>query len=90
MTNKSVDDDITDAFIKWNPFTLAQVNIRGLLSPLAHLQCDIVRLCGYTLHGFITAAASTPVEDHTGRDVRMLSVLWILLEDIHQDLSGLT
>lgn len=55
-----------------------------------YLQCDVVGFCGNTLHCFVIAAATTAVDDHTGRDVVMFRVLRILLKDVHQHLPGLT
>lgn len=54
-----------------------------------HLQRDFMALRGHALHGLVVAAASAAFQHHAGRDVRVLRVLWELLENVHQEVPGL-
>lgn len=54
-----------------------------------HLQRHVTALGGYTLQGLVVAEASAAFDHHTGRDVRVLRVLRVLLENVHQGLPGL-
>lgn len=55
----------------------------------AHLQRHVTALGGYTLQGLVVAEASAAFDHHAGRDVRVLRVLLVLLENVHQGLPGL-
>lgn len=54
-----------------------------------HLQRHVTALGGYTLRGLVVAEASAAFDHHTGREVPVLRVLWVLLENVHQGLPGL-
>lgn len=55
-----------------------------------NLHCDIIGGCWGALQHFIGAAAGAALKYYTGWDEDVLHLIWILLQDIHQYLSGLT
>lgn len=60
----------------------------ALLDP-QHLHSDVSCLCRDAFERLIVTAACTAHENHTGRDVRVLDLIGILLDDVYQQLSGL-
>lgn len=59
------------------------------LRSCTHLQRHVPALGGYTLQGLVVATAPAAFDHHTGGDVYVLRVVWVLLENVHQGLPGL-
>lgn len=74
---------------EWQFWRSPQLNTQHPQRRTPHLQRGVPALGGHTLHGLVVAAASAAFQHHAGRDVHVLRVLWVLLENVHQQVPGL-